>query len=61
MSGRVRGQEFLTDIGSLVTRVRTLELDTFGETDSTPSVQESIVVGSISVPVSSTLSASAAA
>lgn len=61
MSGRVRGQGFLTDISSLVTRVRTLELVTFGETDSTPSVQESILVGSISVPVSSTLSASAAA
>lgn len=60
MSGRVRGQDFLTDISSLVGRVRTLELVTFGEDESPPSVQESIVVGSISVPVSSALSATAA-
>ena len=61
MSSRTRGQDFLTDISSLVGRVRTLELVTFGEDESPPSVQESIVVGSISVPVSSSLSATAAA
>ena len=65
MSGRSRGQDFLTDISSLVGRVRTLELVTFGEDESPPSVQPSvqdcIVVGEISVPVSSALSATAAA
>ena len=60
MSGRARGQDFLTDISSLVGRVRTLELVTFGEDESPPSVQEAIVVGSIYEPVSSALSATAA-
>ena len=57
---RARGQDFLTDISALVGRMRTLELVTFGENDPSPFVQESIVVGTISVPVSSALSASAA-
>ena len=61
MSGRARGQDFLTDISSLVDRVRTLELVTFGDDNSAPPVQDAFTVGSISVPVSSTLSASAAA
>lgn len=61
MSSRVRGQEFLTDISSLVDRVTTLELVTFGDENSAPPVQDSFSVGSISVPLSSSLSASASA
>ena len=57
---RARGRDFLTDISALVGRVRTLELVTFGEDEPSPTVQESIVIGTISVPVSSALSASAA-
>ena len=57
---RVRGQALLTDISSLVDRVKTLELVTFGDDNSAPPVQDAFTVGSISVPVSSALSASAA-
>src|SRR3569623_1093153 len=58
---RNRRQDFLTDISSLVDRVKTLELVTFGDDNSAPPVQDAFTVGSISVPVSSSLSASAAA
>ena len=50
---RARGQDFLTDISSLVDRVKTLELVTFGDDNSAPPVQDAFTVGSISVPVSS--------
>ena len=61
MSSQVRGQDKMSDIGSLVDRVRTLELVTFGDSESVPPVQDAFTVGPISVSVSSTLSASAAA
>lgn len=48
------------DISSLVNRVRTLELVTYGEDESSASDRGSIVVGSTSVPATSALSASAA-
>ena len=60
MSGQGRGQDFLQDIGSLVDRVRTLELVTYGDSNPAPPVQDTFTVGSVSVPVSSALSASAA-
>src|SRR3569623_448951 len=46
---RARGQDFLTDISSLVDRVKTLELVTFGDDNSAPPVQDAFTVGSISV------------
>ena len=61
MSSQNRGQDFLSDIGALVDRVRTLELVTFGDNNSAPPVQDTFTVGSVSVPVSSALSATAAA
>lgn len=61
MNSRTRGQDFLSDISSLVNRVRTSELVTYGDEPEGSSVsdQHSIVVGTISVPVTSALSASA--
>jgi hypothetical protein len=61
MSSRARDPDAQIDISSFIARVNTLELVTFGDSVLPPVSQGSFVVGTVPVPVPSTLSASAAA
>lgn len=61
MGTRIRGAEFLQDINSLVGRVRSLELAVQPDSVGHVSTGNSIEIGSIAIPLRSTLSAKAAA